>query len=64
MDINALGWANAGISIALDFWMLGLPMTQLTQLNLGWKKKLGVAAMFGVGALFVSTITYSYLTQH
>ena len=29
MDINALGWANAGISIALDIWMLALPMTQI-----------------------------------
>lgn len=51
MDINALGWANAGISIALDIWMLALPMTQLVNLNLHWKKKLSVAAMFGVGAL-------------
>jgi len=56
MDINALGWANAGISIALDIWMLALPMTQLVNLNLHWKKKLSVAAMFGVGA-FVTIVS-------
>ncbi|PVH76144.1 hypothetical protein DL98DRAFT_465509 [Cadophora sp. DSE1049] len=56
MDINALGWANAGISIALDVWMLALPMTQLVNLNLHWKKKLSVAAMFGVGA-FVTVVS-------
>ncbi|KAH9217069.1 hypothetical protein DL95DRAFT_263739, partial [Leptodontidium sp. 2 PMI_412] len=56
MNINALGWANAAISIALDVWMLALPMTQLVNLNLHWKKKLSVAAMFGVGA-FVTIVS-------
>lgn len=63
MDINALGWANAGISIALDIWMLALPMTQLVNLNLHWKKKLSVAAMFGVGALSVSCSLLDLLLQ-
>ncbi|KAK0107936.1 hypothetical protein ONS96_003722 [Cadophora gregata f. sp. sojae] len=56
MNLNALVWANAGISIALDFWMLALPMTQLMNLSLHWKKKLSVAAMFGVGA-FVTIVS-------
>jgi hypothetical protein len=51
IDINALGWANAAISIALDVWMLAIPLSQLPGLNLHWKKKMGVAIMFIVGTL-------------
>jgi hypothetical protein len=51
LNVNALGWANAGISIFLDVWMLGLPMSQLIHLHLHWKKKAGVALMFMVGTL-------------
>lgn len=51
VDINALGWANAAVSIALDGWMLALPLSQLRGLNLHWKKKVGVAMMFCVGTL-------------
>ncbi|KAL2070037.1 hypothetical protein VTL71DRAFT_14717 [Oculimacula yallundae] len=56
LNINALGWSNAGISIAFDIWMLGLPMTQLRSLKLHWKKKLAVASMFSVGA-FVTIVS-------
>lgn len=51
LDINALVWANATCSIILDFWMLGLPLSQLRNLQLHWRKKIGVALMFGVGVL-------------
>jgi hypothetical protein len=54
VDINALGWSNAAVSIALDFWMLGIPLSQLRHLNLHWKKKIGVALMFFVGTLWVT----------
>lgn len=56
VDINALAWANAGISILLDAWMLGLPMSQVIYLNLHWKKKVGVALMFIVGT-FVTVVS-------
>jgi hypothetical protein len=49
--VNALGWSNAAISIVLDAWMLGLPMSQVVKLKLHWKKKIGVAMMFVVGTL-------------
>ncbi len=52
-DLNAIAWANAGISIALDVWMLAIPLAQLKGLNLHWKKKIGVALMFCVGTLYV-----------
>ena len=51
LDINAIAWSNAAISIALDVWMLAIPLWQLRTLNLDWKKKIGVAMMFGVGTL-------------
>jgi hypothetical protein len=50
-DVNAMVWANAGISIVVDLWMLGLPISQLFALNLHWKKKIGVGMMFSVGTL-------------
>lgn len=50
-NINAMGWANAAISILLDLWMLALPLWQLKGLHLHWKKKAGVALMFVVGTL-------------
>ena len=51
INVNAVGWANAGISIAMDFWMLALPLSQLHGLQLNWKKKIGVGLMFFVGTL-------------
>lgn len=51
LDANAIGWANAAVSIILDVWMLALPLSQLGYLKLHWKKKVGVIIMFGVGTL-------------
>lgn len=51
MDINAIAWSNAAISIALDVWMLAIPLWQLRSLRLDWTKKLGVVMMFSVGTL-------------
>lgn len=51
IDINALSWSNAAISIALDAWMLALPFWQLKGLQLNWKKKIGVGLMICVGTL-------------
>lgn len=53
---NGLAWSNASISILLDAWMLGLPMSQLVGLKLHWKKKIGVAMMFVVGT-FVTVVS-------
>lgn len=51
-NVNAVGWANAAISIVLDLWMLAVPLSQLRRLRLHWKKKVGVALMFFVGTLY------------
>jgi len=51
LNINIVVLTNAAISIALDIWMLAIPLSQLRSLNLHWKKKIGVAVMFCVGTL-------------
>ncbi|KAK4233325.1 hypothetical protein C8A03DRAFT_38969 [Achaetomium macrosporum] len=56
LNINAIAWANAGISIALDLWMLAVPLAQIKTLNLHWKKKIGVGLMFCVGT-FVTVVS-------
>ncbi|KAF1959237.1 hypothetical protein CC80DRAFT_585579 [Byssothecium circinans] len=56
LNINALAWSNAAISIALDIWMLALPLWQVFQLKMSQKKKISVALMFLVGT-FVTAMS-------
>ena len=51
INVNALAWSNAIISIVLDIWMLVLPLYEVFRLQLTWRKKLSVAIMFLVGTL-------------
>lgn len=50
-DANAIGWSNAVIGIALDLWILGIPLWQIRHLQLRWKRKIAVGLMLCVGAL-------------
>ncbi|KAH8660200.1 putative integral membrane protein [Xylariales sp. PMI_506] len=65
VNISALAWANAAISIVLDIWMLILPISELRGLKMHWSKKLGVALMFCLGTFVtvVSIIRLSALVQ-
>ncbi|TEA20576.1 hypothetical protein C8034_v001766 [Colletotrichum sidae] len=56
LDLNEMGLVHGGMNIALDVWMLVLPLTQLYKLNLKLKKKLGIMAMFGVG-IFLTIVS-------
>ncbi|KAL6415684.1 putative PTH11-typeG-protein-coupled receptor [Ilyonectria robusta] len=38
--------------IALDLWMLAIPLVQIRSLNLSWQRKIGAGAMFFVGSLY------------
>lgn len=58
LNQNAIGWSNAAISIALDIWMLAIPLYQIRRLNLNWKRKIAVGAMFLVGSLYVPTSSF------
>ncbi|OHE94022.1 CFEM domain-containing protein [Colletotrichum orchidophilum] len=56
ININAVPWANAIISIVLDLWILYLPLSRIRTLNLHWWKKLAVTLMFCVGT-FVTVVS-------
>ncbi|KAK1477385.1 hypothetical protein CCUS01_16659 [Colletotrichum cuscutae] len=56
LDLNKMGLSHGGMNIALDVWMLILPLTQLYKLNLKMKKKLGIIAMFSVG-VFLTVVS-------
>jgi hypothetical protein len=56
LDVNTITLSNAGISIALDFWILGIPLWQLWGLKMHWKRKVGVGMMFCVGT-FVTIVS-------
>ena len=51
-DMNAQAYANASITIALDVWIIGLPLSQITRLTWSWKKKGQAILMFSVGFLY------------
>ncbi|KAH6949727.1 hypothetical protein BKA56DRAFT_606817 [Ilyonectria sp. MPI-CAGE-AT-0026] len=56
VDINAVAWAHAAISVALDVWVLVIPLSQLMHLKLDWRKKIGVGLMFSVGT-FITVVS-------
>ncbi len=50
-NVNAQGWAAAGINIALDVAILIMPLPLIAKLHLHWKKKLQIMIMLSVGGL-------------
>ncbi|KND89226.1 hypothetical protein TOPH_06097 [Tolypocladium ophioglossoides CBS 100239] len=56
VNTNLFGWLYAAISVAVDFWMIALPLSQVINLWLHWKKKIGVAIMFLLGT-FIRSLT-------
>ena len=55
LDENALAYANSGLSIAQDIIIIALPIPVVLKMNMDTKKKIGVAFMFAVGGLYVSS---------
>lgn len=51
VDINALVWINATISIILDVWMLIVPLCEVFYLQMSWHHRINVTLMFFVGTL-------------
>lgn len=51
LNINLLGWINGAMSVGIDVWMIGIPLSQIKKLELHWKKKIGAAIMFLTGTL-------------
>ncbi|GAB1313475.1 hypothetical protein MFIFM68171_03685 [Madurella fahalii] len=63
MSKDGVQWSSAIISIVLDVWMMAIPLWNVRKLKLHWKKKIGVTAMFLVGAFvtIVCCIRLAYL---
>lgn len=53
INLHDSAWAHAAINVASDIWLLALPLSQLRQLRLHWKKKLAAAIMVITGAMQV-----------
>jgi hypothetical protein len=51
VSINGLIWSHAVLNIAIDLWLLAIPLSQLVHLQLSWSKKCGVILMFCLGTL-------------
>ncbi|KAL2027461.1 hypothetical protein VTO58DRAFT_111552 [Aureobasidium pullulans] len=56
LNLNAEGWASAIINIILDLIVIILPMRQLKDLAMSWRRKLGVMIMF-LGGGFVTIVS-------
>lgn len=54
LDVNALAYANSGMSIVQDLIIIALPLPALTRLNMSTKRKAGVGVMFALGSLYVA----------
>ncbi|KAF6836211.1 CFEM domain-containing protein [Colletotrichum musicola] len=55
-DFNKLVLSHVGFNMALDVWMLALPLTQLYKLNMRLRKKIGIILMFSVG-IFLTAVS-------
>lgn len=51
IDLNAFAYAHSGVNIALDVWIIGLPIHEIWKLNMPIRWKLQAMAMFAVGIL-------------
>ncbi|KAJ4417799.1 hypothetical protein N0V82_005965 [Gnomoniopsis sp. IMI 355080] len=50
-DLNAFAYAHSGVNIALDVWIIGLPVHEIWKLNMPLRWKMQAMAMFAVGIL-------------
>ncbi|KAK0103168.1 hypothetical protein ONS95_014966 [Cadophora gregata] len=60
VDINALAYANSGLSIVQDLMIVVLPIRLVWRMGfLEGRKRVGVAFMFALGGLYVSVFSFS-----
>lgn len=50
-NINAAGWVHGALGVALDLWLMAIPLSQIHKLKLPWRKRLCVALMFMTGSM-------------
>jgi hypothetical protein len=54
ININLFSWIRAGVEICIDLAIISLPIPMLVKLQMSWKKKVQILAMFGIGFLYVA----------
>lgn len=71
VNVHAFGWANAAINVAVDVWLIGIPLFKLYKLDTHWRRKLSAAIMFMTGVMcdcsppfFILTAIIHSLTFH
>ncbi|KAK1966466.1 CFEM domain-containing protein [Colletotrichum sublineola] len=57
-DLNAFAMCHGAINVALDVWMLILPVSQIYNLRMKRKEKAGIMLMFGVGIFLTAVSAY------
>ncbi|KAE9567684.1 hypothetical protein CGMCC3_g16124 [Colletotrichum fructicola] len=57
LNILSMIVTHAAVNIGLDIWMLILPSTQVLRLNLRWREKAEILAMFGIGIFYATAAT-------
>ncbi|KAK1998617.1 CFEM domain-containing protein [Colletotrichum falcatum] len=58
INLNAFAEGNGAFNVIMDVWMLILPLSQVYNLNMKLKKKLGVMLMFGIGIILTAVSVY------
>lgn len=46
ISLNALGWSYGAVNIALDVWIMAIPLPEIHKLRLRSKQRFGVALVF------------------
>ncbi|KAF4995946.1 hypothetical protein FGRMN_4801 [Fusarium graminum] len=49
LSIDGIALSSSIINIALNLWILAIPLSQLRKMSLNWRKKVAVGVMFSVG---------------
>ncbi|KAF5657713.1 integral membrane protein PTH11 [Fusarium heterosporum] len=53
LSIGGIVLSSSIINIALDLWILAIPLSQMNKTNLDWRKSVGIGVMFSIG-IFVT----------
>lgn len=51
INVHALGWANAAVSVGLDLTIIAIPLSQVNSLQLTFTKKIWLSLAFLIGTL-------------
>lgn len=63
INYKAVAWAYAAVTLQQEILIILLPISALRNLQLCWKRKLGMYATFGVGSVYVNPALSHSLTS-